>query len=77
VLAIGGYEWWNGTLSTVSFYNIANNTWKGGLPQLIRARNRASACLLDSTVYVFCGFNNYERTYLNSIEMISETFLVP
>jgi len=76
VLVIGGYvNKYRICLATVSYYNIASNTWKNGLPRLNEARWDASACVLQATVYVFCGL--YNNNYKNSIEMISETSLVP
>ena len=67
-------------LSTVSRYDIAKDIWESGLPQLILARNKHSACVLQAKVYVFCGrlINNcIGYSYLNSIEVIRETDLVP
>ena len=64
-----------GCLSTVSKYDISDDTWSGGYPQLQTARGNASACILKTFVYVFCGYNSCG--YLNSIEVISETALVP
>lgn len=54
VLSIGG-EIDGIKSSTVSKYDIADNTWSGGFPQLLTARAEASACVLEETVYVFCG----------------------
>ena len=60
-------------LSTVSYYDIAGNTWKGLKAELNIARYSHSACTLNGIVYVFCGYNG---NYLNSIEMISESSLL-
>ena len=58
VFATGGYDenWAN--LSTVSYYDIKNNVWIAGYPQLYKARFNASACVFKATVYVFCGYND-------------------
>ena len=56
VFAIGGEEE-ELCHSTVSYYDIKNNFWIVGYPQLNTARSGASACVLKATVYVFCGFN--------------------
>ena len=61
--------------STVFSYDIASNAWNDGHPLLIEARSRASACVLQGTVYVFCGESIYG--VINSIEAISETSLFP
>ena len=45
-------------LATVSSYNLTTDTWEGCQPQLIQAREMASACVLQGTVYVFCGWND-------------------
>ena len=42
-------------LSTVSYYDIAGNTWKGLNAKLNIARVGHSACTLNGIVYVFCG----------------------
>ena len=60
-------------LSTVSYYDIAGNTWKGLKAKLNIARHCHSACTLNGIVYVFCGSNS---SWLNSIEMISESSLL-
>ena len=70
VLAIGGRN-----LSTVSKYDIANDTWESGLPELIEKRWFASACALQEKIYVFCGWNGYFHKHI-PIEMISETALL-
>ena len=71
LVAIAGY---NGPdLSTVSYYDIAGNTWKGLKAELNIARLLHSVCTLNGIVYVFCGGTN---VYLNSIEMISESSLL-
>ena len=62
-------------LSTVSCYEIAKNTWECLKPKLNIARRSASACTLKGMIYLFCGSDKNYR-FLNSIEMISETFLV-
>ena len=73
LVAIAG--WFSGTyLSTVSYYDIAGNTWKGLTAKLNIARYCHSACTLNGIVYVFCGYDG--RDYLNSIEMISESSLL-
>ena len=77
VLAIGGYDRFiTNYLSTVSSYNIKNDIWKGALPHLNQARWKASGCVLQATVYVFCGCNAYNLGGdLSSIEAISEKSL--
>ena len=69
VLVIGGVDRLRGALSTVSSYNIASDTWEVDLPVLNQARRNASACVLNTIVYVFCGHAGY-GPYLNSIEVI-------
>ena len=65
----------SGTIvSTVSYYDIAGNTWKGLKAKLNIARCYHSACTLNGIVYVFCGYGG--RGYLNSIEIISESTLL-
>ena len=55
LVAIAGYV--SGTYSTtVSYYDIAGNTWKGLNAKLNIARAGHSACTLNGIVYVFCGF---------------------
>ena len=61
-------------VSTVSYYDIAGNTWKGLKAELNIARDEHSACTLNGIVYVFCGLG--DGSYLNSIEMISESSLL-
>ena len=74
LVAIAGYV--DGTcLSTVSYYDIAGNTWKGLNAKLNKNRWGHSACTLNGIVYVFCGSRGYNG-YLNSIEMISESSLL-
>ena len=54
VFAIAGF----GTgifLSTVSYYDITSDTWKGISAQLNIARAGHSACALYGKIYVFCG----------------------
>ena len=64
----------SGTIvSTVSYYDIAGNTWKGLKAKLNIARWFHSACTLNGIVYVFCGSTG---DYVNSIEMISESSLL-
>ena len=73
VLTIAGLS-----LSSVSKYDIATDSWLVGLPPLNKARERASACALKAKIYVFCGKEgSYALSDLNSIEVISETSLVP
>ena len=73
LVAIAGWVTGN-FLSTVSYYEIARNTWKGLNPKLNVARFLHSACTLNGIVYVFCGGDG--RVCLNSIEMISESTLL-
>ena len=75
VLVIAGFNKKIGILSTVSFYDIASDTWEGNKPKLNTARLSASACTLKETVYVFFGWDGKYR-HMDSIEMISETSLV-
>ena len=42
---------------TVSYYDIAGNTWKGLKAKLNKARAGHSACTLNGIVYVFCGLD--------------------
>ena len=72
-------------LSTVSWYDIARNTWKELNAELNTAKAYHSACTLNGIVYVFCGYSRDDDcddlwdddcTSLNSIEMISEASLV-
>ena len=62
-------------LSTVSYYDIAGNTWKGLKAELNITRYNHSACTLNGIVYVFCGLDGGDYV-LNSIEMISESSLL-
>ena len=73
LVAIAGYDSGGTYLSTVSYYDIAGNTWKGLKAKLNIARIAHSACTLNGIVYVFCGYGD---DYLNSIEMISESSLL-
>ena len=57
VFAIAGNSDAPTYLSTVSYYDIKDNTWKVGYPQLHTARSSASACVFKATFYVFCGVN--------------------
>ena len=76
VLVIAGIDSWYFTnLSTVSRYNIASDTWEGLNPKLNIARYSHSVCVLKGMIYVFCGID-YTHSFLNSIEVISETSLV-
>ena len=76
VLAIAGTNPGTFTcLSSVSKYDIASDTWESDYPGLIQARENASACVLQKNVYVFCGYNYFKE--LNTIEVISETYLFP
>ena len=59
----------------MSCYDIAKDNWENDYPKLIEVRSYAGACALQAKVYVFCGMN--QDTYLNSIEVISETSLFP
>ena len=74
VLAIAGFAISGNFMSSVSSYDTVNDTWKGGLANLNHARYFASACLIQASVYVFCG-KGYGGA-LNSIETIMETSLV-
>ena len=79
VFAIAGID--PGTwalLSTVSCHDIASDTWECLNSKLNIARHRHSACVLNGTVYVFCGVGNTygNGSYLNSIYVISETSLI-
>ena len=70
LVAIAGYVY----DGTVSYYDIAGNTWKGLKAKLNIARFLHSACTLNGIVYVFCGCEYID--YFNSIEMISESSLL-
>ena len=61
-------------VSTVSYYDVASNTWKGLNAKLNIARSSHSACTLNGIVNVFCGYDG--GYFLNSIEMISESTLL-
>ena len=75
LVAIAGYDTGTWTyLSTVSYYDIAGDTWKGLKAELNIARSSHSACTLNGIVYVFCGLGG--RYPINSIEMISESSLL-
>lgn len=64
-------------LSTVSCYDIINDTWYVGYPKLNKTRFGASACVLGAKFYVFCGGIDYSLCKRNSIEKISESTLFP
>jgi len=57
ILSIGGKHD-NTYLSSVSYYDIENDKWIGGLPQLKKARMSASACFHRGHAFVFCGYND-------------------
>ena len=73
LVAIAGYDTWT-ALRTVSYYDIASNTWKELNAILNKARYGHSACTLNGIVYVFCGWDGIYN--LNSIEMITESTLL-
>ena len=74
LVAIAGFV--SGTfLSTVSYYDIVRNTWKGLNTKLNIGRTNHSASTLHGIVYVFCGTDGRYND-LNSIEMISESTLL-
>ena len=75
LVAIAGFVPGTGYVSTVSYYDIAGNTWKGLKAKLNIARYWHSACTLNGIVYVFCGCDG-GKYFLNSIEMISESSLL-
>ena len=56
------------TLNSVSRYNIAEDQWELGTPDLNVGRVFASACSIRDSVFVFAGIN--KSTYLNSVERL-------
>ena len=74
VVIIGGRDFNNKVLPTVSSSNLTNDKWVSTLAQLNEARYAASACFFASThVYVFAGSD--DRNCLNSIERIHSVSL--
>ena len=65
-------------LSSVSYYNIAEDKWSDSqsidLPPLNQAREAAAACCLADQVYIFAGGNG--QSHLNSIEKIGAGSLI-
>ena len=76
LVAIAGRDSGGFRVTTVSYYDIAGNTWKGLTAKLNIARYYHSACTLNGIVYVFCGWAGVDYGRLNSIEMISESSLL-
>ena len=57
-------------MDSVEKYDIAKNQWSSDVPCLNIPRFCHSSCtLLDSMVFVFCGYNNSDN-FLNSIERL-------
>ena len=71
ICAIGGSND-NNCLSSAERFDIENSIWEV-LPPLREARQGASACAHDGSVYVVCGLAN-NSVPLCSIEKLSEAF---
>lgn len=71
IMAIGGSND-NNCLSSTERFDIENSYWEV-LPPLSEARQGASACVHDGSVYVVCGLAN-DQVPLCSIEKLSEAF---
>ena len=75
VLVIGGNN--AGYLNSVSVHSVQFNTWYRMHQKLNVARANASACILGTIIYVFCGTTNDYPTFTNTIEKISIAGLSP
>ena len=52
-------------------YDLRSKTWED-LPRMKVARQAPSSCVLDGTVFVFCGIKGGDETPLSSVEMLTD-----
>ena len=67
---IGGKNKDFNTLSSVSRYNIDEDHWESGTPDLIVERSLAAACSSGDRIFVVGGVDSNNH-YLNSIEVLN------
>ena len=60
----------SGTGNSCELYDVGLNKW-ADLPKLNTKRHYHSSCVFEnSSLFVFCGINNDNRAYVNTIERL-------
>ena len=71
VFSIGGLQkgvFSNAATKHIERHDLAQNIWEA-MPSMNMARYRASSCVLNHKLYVFCGLGDYSA-FINTVEIL-------